>query len=361
MTEASEERYQKALDGGWKADYIIRGLKNDDEVASWAQFCASIFAYKVNPPPVTYFERHFYNDPNRGQPSLIRVACYNGEIVASCRLFLKDISLGSSSDVHLKGGGIGEVCTAPTHRKRGLSKVLLQNVMEIMKERKLQVSLLHAAPSFFPVYEKAGNYQCTLSKWSVAKLTTKTSSVTVDGSSLTIRNALFPDDTDQLCKLHKTYSEGTFAGCIVRSPEYWNDYLSKELGTSLWVLTTTYGSGSIVGWLSLRYRGTDRVQLREFGVDKTAIGVSKVLNLLLPSAIDALDAVGDECVLVLPTIVLDQAKAKTSSEVLDILDWDSVVEENDQGWMYKMLDDQIPFDTISGETTPHLIWPADSF
>ncbi|CAJ1920270.1 unnamed protein product [Cylindrotheca closterium] len=374
MTEASEERYQKVLDGGWKADYIIRGL-NEDEIASWAQFCASIFAYKVNPPPASYFERHYYNDPNRGQASLIRVACYNGEIVASCRLFLKNISTGGKTIVggatHLKGGGIGEVCTKETHRKRGLSKVLLQNVMEIMKERQLQVSLLHAAPSFFPVYEKAGNYQCTLSKWSVAPLTKATSAKTTtnDDGSFSIRNAAFPNDTDQLCKLHKAYSEDTFAGCIVRSPEYWNDYLSKELGTSLWVLTSSSISSSdnnIVGWLSLRLRG-DRVQLREFGVDSTAIGVAKVLNLLLPHAMKELNGVSDnECLLVIPTEVLDQAKAEyqQNSEqllLLKNLEWDSVVQDNDQGWMYKILDDQVPFDAISGETTPHLIWPADSF
>lgn len=361
MTEAKEERYQKVLDGGWKADYIIRGLK-EDEIPSWAQFCASIFAYKANPPPASYFERHYYNDPNRGQASLIRVACYNGEIVASCRLFLKNISTGGktigSNSTYLKGGGIGEVCTAPTHRKRGLSKVLLQNVIEIMKERQLQVSLLHAAPAFFPVYEKAGNYLCTLSKWSIAKWNT-TEAPSNDNSDFTIRNAAFPQDTDRLCQLHQTYSEHNFAGCIVRSPEYWNDYLSKELGNTL-VLTT---NDKIVAWLSLRPRG-DRVQLREFGVDSTAIGTAKALDLLLPCARKKLNGVADTCLLVLPTHVLDQAKAERqekNNDLLKSLDWESVVEENDQGWMYKILDQQVPFDVISGKTTPHLIWPADSF
>lgn len=364
MAEANEERYQKNLVGGWKAHYIIRGLK-EEEIDAWAQFCASIFAYKSNPPPASYFARHYHNDPCRGQASLIRVACYNGEIVASCRLFLRTVSTAGSAMTisgapsSLTAGGIGEVCTAPTHRKRGLSKVLLQNVMKIMKERQLQVSLLHAAPAFFPVYEKAGKYRCTLSRWSVFQWKQTNAATNEDYA---IRNATFPEDTDRLCRLHQTYSESTFSGCIVRTAEYWNEYLSNELGDSLWVLTG--GSNVAVAWLSLRRRG-DRVQLREFGADVTTIAVAEALDQLLSHALNELPnkVDGQTFTLVLPTAVLDQAKGECGqdSHVLQNLDWDSVVEENDQGWMYKILDDRVPFDTISGKRTPHLIWPADSF
>jgi predicted acetyltransferase len=74
-------------------------------------------------------------------------------------------------------GGIGEVCTDAEHRKRGLSKMLLQNVISIMKERQLQISLLHAAAVFFPVYQKAGGYAGSTSHWSVVQVTTAKLSV----------------------------------------------------------------------------------------------------------------------------------------------------------------------------------------
>jgi hypothetical protein len=55
--------------------------------------------------------------------------------------------------------------------------MLLQNVISIMKERQLQVSLLHAAPAFFLVYQKAGGYVGSTSHWSVVQVTTAKLSV----------------------------------------------------------------------------------------------------------------------------------------------------------------------------------------
>jgi len=122
--------------------YILRGLKNEDEVPKWCEFCADVFSYKKsNPPPAEYFYRHYVNDPstsstvsttntansNPGGPSLVRVAIYKNQIVASCRIFLRSISTGrifantitntteveeEDTLVALNCGGIGEVCTA---------------------------------------------------------------------------------------------------------------------------------------------------------------------------------------------------------------------------------------------------------
>jgi hypothetical protein len=353
MTEEREERYTARLEDGGEASYVIRGL-NEEEVQAWSQFCASVFAYKANPPPASQFERHYTNDPNRGKASLIRVAFFNGEMVSSCRLFLRTISTGGSTPP-LNAGGIGEVCTATTHQRRGLSKVLLQNVIEIMKERQLQVSLLHAAPEFFPVYEKAGGYKCSRSQWSAVTVISPSS--TVDKSH-SIREAAFPSDTERLCRLHQIYSQSNFAGCIVRSQDYWNQYLSQELANSLFVLTADDQGGLIVAWLSLRLRG-DRVQLREFGVDRDIISTDNALNSLLGHAAEKL-SVGNEWTLVLPTTVLYQAR-QDQDQCFTCIDWSSQVPHDDLGWMYKVYASEIPFEVVSGEKRPHLIWPADSF
>jgi hypothetical protein len=127
-------------------EYVIRGLR-EDEVKEWSEFCASVFSYKPDPPPSEYFYRHYVNDPNTkaydGSSRLIRVALFEGTIVASCRIFLRTIT---GTNGVLRAGGIGEVCTAMNHRRRGLSAKILENAIAIMKDRDdLQVSSLHAA------------------------------------------------------------------------------------------------------------------------------------------------------------------------------------------------------------------------
>ena len=116
--------YSLTLDDGSEVTYTLRGL-TEAEVKPWAAFCASIFAYKANPPPPEYFERHYFNDPVH-KASFIRVAFTKEEepkIVASCRVFERCIADGQGGTI--LAGGIGEVCTNNDHRRRGLSKELL--------------------------------------------------------------------------------------------------------------------------------------------------------------------------------------------------------------------------------------------
>jgi hypothetical protein len=339
--------------------YVIRGLASEQEIQPWAEFCASVFAYKASPPPPDYFERHFCNDPRR-EASLIRVAVTADnarEIVSSCRIFRKAISIGNGKTV--EAGGIGEVCTSSNHRKRGLSKLLLQNAIEIMTARKMQVSLLHAAPSFFPVYQKAGNYQCTSTEWTVCKMETKLllESARLPSScrrETSIRLANFPDDTRQLQALHKAYSEDRFCGCIIRSEQYWNEYISKELEGSLWVLLDAY---KILGWIAVRPRCGGRYQLRDFGCDRNELQTGDALLWLLGKATEKV--VEDLFELVLPTIVWNEMKQE-NSKFCQLVDGE-VSTENDLGWMYKALQDDAPSMVEISSSTPHLIWPADSF
>ena len=344
-------------------DYEIRGLHGDDDIAKWAQFCAGVFRdKKPHPPPASYFENHYYNDPLRF-PQLIRVAIVHGNninnnnkptIVASCRLFLRTLSGNVSA------GGIGEVCTAVEHRRRGLSTALLRNVMDIMNERKLSVSLLHAAPAFFPVYESVG-YVSSTSEWSVltisqGNLDKVATEQNACSSPLRIRDATFPEDTDRLLSIHQTFSEQRFAGCIVRSNEYWNRYLSVEMKGSLLVLEE---SNVVIAWLSLRLRG-DRFQLREFGFDdtySTGIGIDKAFSLLLAQAVKKEEHVSNEWRLTLPTFLVDAFR----KESLSFVEWESTRRDDDLGWMYKILDNRITLQDMNGSRRPHLIWPVDSF
>lgn len=340
------------IDDGKVVSYRIRGLE-EEEIGGWAAFCASVFSYKAHPPPASYFERHYYNDP-RCEASLVRVALTeeDGKIVSSCRVFRKRLSAGAGGFA-VEAGGIGEVCTDPAHRKRGLSKLLLQDAIEIMTNKeKMQISLLHAAPTFFPVYQRGGNYENTTSRWTTVSVATDRLESVTGEETKGLRLAEFPNDTPRLQALHQEYSERRFAGCVIRSTEYWNNYISKELDGSLWVLTDK--DNTVYAWLSLRPRGNGRYQLREFGRSLEGEGNTRVdLSYLLKKALS--DATENVITLHLPTMVLEEARGA------EFLEPDSVATEDDQGWMYRSLQDDAVSMVEITQTIPHLIWPSDSF
>lgn len=417
--------------------YTLRGLE-ESEIPTWAQFCASVFAYKAQPPPASYFERHYYNDPNR-QAALIRVACIAADdddsqsqkIVASCRVFerslayFEPLSVASASSVEqpaedsgrtdnvIRAGGIGEVCTAADHRRRGLSKELLKDCIEIMTTQGMQTSLLHAAPTFFPVYQSMG-YQCTTSHWSLitASLLTQQSSsngydtntmteATSGGSNWTIRLASFPNDTPTLFALHQSFSEKhRLVGCLHRSVEYWNTYLSIELQGSLFVLQNNHHNSNIVAWLSLRPGGGTgaecRWQVRDFGYDyhnsssTRAVTISRAFHILLCHALSQQQQQQESFRLHLPTFLLDEVRHASSvrddghdtydQKMVFTMDWGTIQEQNDYGWMYRPIGPNgiSAADLLHVSSQPrdankdnhhhndrpppqHLIWPADSF
>jgi len=358
LREADEDGSSSTTDS---AVYTLRGVADDGEIKSWTEFCASVFAYKANPPPPSYFMRHFRNDPFARAPSLIRIVVHEGAIVASCRVLRRPISLTGGKTI--TAGGIGEVCTGAHHRRRGLAKELLQDAIQIMQaDKEMKVSLLHAAPKFFPVYEKSG-YSCTRSRWTEVTIETSTLlQSSIVGSTKVVRHARFPDDTPQFMKLHQAYSEQRFAGCIVRSEEYWNSYISEELQGSLWVLEDENKNedGRILGWLSIRQRG-ESFQLREFGC-RFVEQVPQTFETLLVHQVAVAEkemASLQSFKLNMPTQVLEEVQAR--QELANFVK--STTNNDDLGWMYKALDGKdgsISMPAIS-LSRPHLIWPSDSF
>jgi len=389
------------LPDGSTQTYHLRSLRStttsekeaDVDIANWTKFCASVFSYKPNPPPPSYFARHFYNDPQR-DADLVRVLIHcptnndeereHGEIVSSVRIFRRTLTAGSSGVV--EAGGIGEVCTSPNHQRRGLSKILLKDALRIMSESSssMTCSLLHANPEFRPVYSKVGGYQSLRSEWTVVpiQLNPLTNAKSGDNNEWCIRQANFPEDANQLHKLHMAYSENRLV-TIQRSLQYWREYVGAELGETLWVLTKPQPEngdeekkGDVVAWISIRPRGAGRFQLREFGVDKTmtsqnnkSVLTSWAMERLLGVALNQVGGFNndDATSLVLPTFVLTEMKKEETASGIDMsfLDLGNAKEENDDGWMYVNFNDAKPnvleLTTREIDPRPHLIWPTDSF
>ncbi|KAL7548555.1 hypothetical protein ACHAWF_011842 [Thalassiosira exigua] len=369
------------------------GPSGGGDVDRWAAFCASVFAYKPDPPPASYFARHLRNDP-RGDPGLVRVLVYllendcdggEGEIASSVRVFRRTLSVppgGREGGVaKIEAGGIGEVCTSPDHRRRGLSKILLTdavNVMKSLRSEGMTCSLLHASPAFRPVYAKFG-YESVKSEWSVVPVRLKGLSNRREAGEWRVRPARFPGDASYLERLHRTYSEERLI-TVVRSSRYWEEYVSAELGDTLWVLTKSAegpdDGGAIAAWISIRKKA-GRFQLREFGVDKRSersIGTSQAMRYLLGVAMDQAGEApssDSEASLLLPTFVLSEMRTEVADgeggveDATTFLDLSSAEEENDEGWMYLDLGDSRTnvrdLTTRATDPVPHLIWPTDSF
>mmetsp|Transcript_26566 Transcript_26566/g.76723 ORF Transcript_26566/g.76723 Transcript_26566/m.76723 type:complete len:372 (-) Transcript_26566:1240-2355(-) len=332
------------------------------EIKRWAEFCAACFSYKPNPPPAEYFARHYYNDPQR-DASLVKVIEWKNpttnewEIAASTKVFQRIISTGrNSAGQSIVAGGIGEVCTSDQHRRRSLSKMLLLDAIGSMEAMGMEASLLHASPALQAVYERGGNYKAVRSRWTVVKVTVgELNKVGSDLSGYRIRLASFPEDTASLSAIHRRFSESKFAGCICRSDNYWSNYVSKEIGDSLYVLTK---DNAIIGCLSVRVRG-DRIQLREFSVDPQHCGVQDAICLLLKEAVTCDE---ESFRLHLPASILgDDVRTSTSGP------FEFVTEDDDVGWMYRPIQsekrqghDMVKYLAENSEVD-HLVWPTDSF
>lgn len=349
--------------------YTLRGLTSDAQVEEWTHFCAFVFrTKKPHPPPASYFARHYFNDPDRDR-SLIRVAIdqANETIVSSCRVFRRRIHIGNQ--VVASVYGIGEVCTSIEHRRRGLASALLHNALNVCcSTTPHPIVLLHAAPSVQPVYAKAAEFRTSRTAWCV---------VPVDVARLHpppqedyhLRRVVFPQDTNELQRLHQLYSENRFLGCIVRSEEYWNEYISKELEGSLWLLTTSTGEPSTIqAWMSLRSRGDGRYQLREFG-SRSLEHVPQLMTHLLCHCLQQArehDAGGGSTTNAstivhcsIPRAVYEEAKLSEADFVTNI-DL-SEIEEVDYGWMYRCSSENMDDIPTLSQTQTHLIWPSDSF
>eukprot|EP00593_Proboscia_inermis_P015071 CAMPEP_0171312180 /NCGR_PEP_ID=MMETSP0816-20121228/22495_1 /TAXON_ID=420281 /ORGANISM="Proboscia inermis, Strain CCAP1064/1" /LENGTH=239 /DNA_ID=CAMNT_0011797449 /DNA_START=150 /DNA_END=869 /DNA_ORIENTATION=+ len=233
----------------------------------------------------------------------------------------------------------------------------------------VSLSLLHADSSFFPVYEKQG-YSCTLSRWSTVNLNVRSlfQSATLS-SKFCIRDAQFPNDTEQLQALHKAYSEDQFVGCIVRSKEYWNSYLSKELDGTFFVLVDSASNDRVLAWISLRFKNGKYI-VRDFGADFNGEEVTSVSSFvwLLKYALskfftgnESVIPDDDTATLQLPTVLCDALNINCECGI----DWSDSAPADDSGWMWRKIANgeepgYIDMNELAKQM-PHLIWPADSF
>ena len=112
---------------------VTRTLKTP-ELDAWYALCGTVF-----PVGSAYFRRHFEMDPWADIDGIF-VAEEDGRLVSSVRVFTRRLMLGGRP---VLTGGIGEVCTLPEYRGRGLSDRLLKMADDYMDAHGMYLRALY--------------------------------------------------------------------------------------------------------------------------------------------------------------------------------------------------------------------------
>lgn len=127
----------------------IRGPETRGEILALADLYGKAFG-RYQPLYDSFLDKHFHQMP-REQWRLARALwAPDGSPVAMVRVCDRTMRLGAAL---VRVAGIGDVCTRPTLRKRGLLRTLFTHVNQFMHDEGYDLSLLFGIPNF---YDKFG-------------------------------------------------------------------------------------------------------------------------------------------------------------------------------------------------------------
>ncbi|HOD92337.1 MAG TPA: GNAT family N-acetyltransferase [Clostridia bacterium] len=190
----------------------FRSLK-ENELKEWTAFCGSVF-----PVGESYFMRHYVNDPYRDINGIF-ISKDDTGITSSVRVFTRYLRI---KDSIIKVGGIGEVCTKPSHRGMGLSAKLLGMAIDYMYKNDMPLSILHTGTNHH--YVKQGWFSiCSYYKVYRLKKTELKSGYSIVKSS--------PADIDLLKKLYEEFAH-KLSPVYIRNDEYYDKWVRNELSNT---------------------------------------------------------------------------------------------------------------------------------
>lgn len=96
-------------------------------------------------PELRWFEANALRYPGYEREHT-RIAVLRNEIIAALRMTTETIRIG---EARLKMGGLGWVATAPHHRRKGASTLLIRDTLAYMRQHNYHVAMLFGAPGYF--------------------------------------------------------------------------------------------------------------------------------------------------------------------------------------------------------------------
>jgi len=253
-----------------------------DELGKWTEFCAHCFSEKVKPPSPQYFMDHFRNDPWRDQ-TLIFVTEEGDSFSSTLRMFSRSIhnELESESKSIV---GLGEVCTAPKFRRKGLSKALLNHAVNIATQRKYHKIMLHAAEWIQPLYRSIG-FESLSTVWSemlVSKKEIEEIRMTMN-NNYSISYVSVISNSDRLVEISNSFNSH-FSGPIIRENEYMSKWISQACDDNIIGLADE--SGVIIAYSLIKEYPIGYMQLADFGCcEKNIHKLDNILLLLISEGV----------------------------------------------------------------------------
>jgi len=165
----------------------------------------------------------------------------NGRVVSHIRIYERDYRIGSTP-VH--GGGIGDVCTHPDHRRKGYGAGCLRDAIDYFKGHGCHMSMILSGVFGFYLSEK----------WE--KFPQHTYSVPISLRVRKPRKGVYSvrwfekdtDDLEQVMEVYDAYSANKSLS-VVRTPLYWRRRLRWQVGESPGSFLVAERAGRVVGYV----------------------------------------------------------------------------------------------------------------
>lgn len=156
-------------------------------------------------------------------------------------------------------GGIGEVCTLPEWRRKGLSSRLLEHTTTYMQQQGIALSSLHAGdPKVSAFYERKGwHYVPIFRKIARIGQTKLQETAPTSGYEFATLSTLDSALSKTLNTLYHQFCDSKkFSGWFVRTEEYWLSWVAAQVAQedTRYVVAKS-SSEVIIAALSIRHRG----------------------------------------------------------------------------------------------------------
>jgi len=222
----------------------------EDELEKWFKFLnEEIFLNEEK----DYFRNQWYCDPLKDISGIFVAVDCEGCILSTLRVFIRDIYING---VPVSCGGIGSVGTKEEHRGQKLSTTLFEMSKKHMEDRGICVSYLLCGDHNEGYYSRCGYGK---SPWSYKISTVDKHSNCSFGYDLI--NVNFDSDVSALASIHQQFS-GNFNGSIVRSTEYWKQWVPFHVKDNCKLVLD--GTGKAIAYINIHVGG-NYIYLLDFG------------------------------------------------------------------------------------------------
>lgn len=242
----------------------IRSLR-PEEFDAWIEFLELSFGRQE-----AQHARHWYTDPSRDLNGILISACGNW-ILSAVRIFRRQIYLGGQA---VTVGGIGEACTHPEYKGKGLSGRLLKAALSHMAQQGMAVSLLFTRNK--ALYARHG--------WKKIPMqvgTAKVDPVVDEAVQIVPANPRDPAEARRLMALYDPLAK-TMQGALVRSDiRYWTEWVAGEWQRAV----TARRDGRLVGYLAANRLPSGEMEVQDFAAELSeandAGGATQLFRLML--------------------------------------------------------------------------------